>query len=407
MTREELNQIKVGKTIIRINSTGEEIRITGTYETRGGKFTYTFADGRNWQPSTLLKRCSIVTFGVEEKQELSNLAKRMLSVIENQKIVDISTEQFEDDCNIYRDYIINYVEELAAAGLITVNGNIARIAIEGEEENNMTETQTTEGINVLSLFDGISCGMVALERANANYPNIIRLGDITKIDDNTLRTLPKIDLILAGSPCQGFSRNGNMLNFEHHQSKLFFDFIRVLNWIRANNNGDVKFLLENVEMKKEWKDTITEFVKVEPMDINSNILSAQNRPRTYWSNIDNVIAPVDKGVRLKDILEDDSNIKFKNHQGILVDDSFSDRELNLINVIDDEVRISQATKLGYIVAADGDGVNLSFPTSKTRRGRVIRQKTNTLDKQCNVCVYYDKKLRKLSITELETVGQLM
>ena len=102
-------------------------------------------------------------------------------------------------------------------------------------------------MNVLSLFDGISCGMIALERANIkvdnyysseieksaidiskkNYPNIIRMGDITKINKETLNNLPKIDLILAGSPCQGFSRNGNMLNFEHEQSKLFFDFIKI------------------------------------------------------------------------------------------------------------------------------------------------------------------------------------
>lgn len=281
-------------------------------------------------------------------------------------------------------------------------------------------------MNVLSLFDGISCGMIALERANIkvdnyysseieksaidisrrNYPDIIRLGDITEIDDKVLKTLPKIDLILAGSPCQGFSRNGNMLNFEHKQSKLFFDFIRILNWIKDNNNQDVKFLLENVEMKKEWKDTITSFVKVEPLDINSKLVSAQNRPRIYWTNIDNTSIPNDRNISLYDILDLYKEYSLINHQGIKVDSSFNEKEKQLINVVNGEVRISQATKQGYIVAKDGDGINLSFPTSKTRRGRVINKKSNTLDKQCNVCVYYNGILRRLSLTEIERLQTL-
>ena len=204
-------------------------------------------------------------------------------------------------------------------------------------------------MNVLSLFDGISCGMIALERANIrvdnyysseieksaieisnkNYPDIIRLGDITKIDDEILKTLPKIDLILAGSPCQGFSRNGNMLNFEHKQSKLFFDFIRILDWIKNNNNQDVKFLLENVEMKKEWRDTITSFVKVEPLDINSKLVSAQNRPRVYWTNINNISIPNNRNINLYDILELDGEYDLVSHQGIKIDSSFSEKEKNL------------------------------------------------------------------------------
>ena len=281
-------------------------------------------------------------------------------------------------------------------------------------------------MNVLSLFDGISCGMIALERANIkvnnyysseieksaidiskkNYPNIIRLGDITEINEDVLKTLPKIDLILAGSPCQGFSRNGNMANFEHNQSKLFFDFIRILNWIKDNNNQDVKFLLENVEMKKEYRDIITSFVKVEPLDINSRLVSAQNRPRVYWTNIDNASIPNDRNINLYDILDLDKEYNLISHQGIKIDASFNEKEKHLINVVNGEVRISQATKQGYIVADDGDGINLSFPTSKTRRGRVVKKKSNTLDKQCNVCVYYNGILRKLSLTELERLQTL-
>lgn len=281
-------------------------------------------------------------------------------------------------------------------------------------------------MNVLSLFDGISCGMIALERANIkvdnyysseieksaidiskkNYPNIIRMGDITKINKETLSNFPKIDLILAGSPCQGFSRNGNMLNFEHEQSKLFFDFIKILNWIRDNNNRDVKFLLENVEMKKEWKDIITSYVKVTPLDINSKLVSAQNRPRTYWTNIPNASIPEDKNINLYDILELDHQYDLIDYQGIKIDSSFNKKEINLINIVNKEVRISQATKQGYIIAEDGDGINLSFPTSKTRRGRVVKKKSNTLDKQCNICVYYNGILRKLSLVELERLQTL-
>lgn len=281
-------------------------------------------------------------------------------------------------------------------------------------------------MNVLSLFDGISCGMIALERANIkvdnyysseieksaieisnkNYPNITRMGDITKIDEEKLKSLPRIDLILAGSPCQGFSRNGNMLNFEHEQSKLFFDFIKILNWIKDNNNRDVKFLLENVEMKKEWKDIITSYTKVEPLDINSKLVSAQNRPRTYWTNIPNASIPKSKNINLYDILELDKQYDLIDYQGIKIDASFNEKEINLINIVNKEVRISQATKQGYITAEDGDGINLSFPTSKTRRGRVVKKKSNTLDKQCNICVYYNGILRKISLVELERLQTL-
>ena len=143
------------------------------------------------------------------------------------------------------------------------------------------------GINVLSLFDGISCGQVALERAGIevnnyyaseinkyaikvtqnNYPKTIQLGDITLIDENRLKQLPKIDLIIGGSPCQGFSIAGKKLNFEDPRSKLFFEYVRILNWIKENNNPKVKFLLENVKMKGEWLNVITSNLNIKPISI--------------------------------------------------------------------------------------------------------------------------------------------
>lgn len=174
-------------------------------------------------------------------------------------------------------------------------------------------------MNVLSLFDGMSCAMLALERAGikvdnyyaseldkyaikvsqANYPNIIQLGDI-----NQWRTwdFPKIDLVIGGSPCQGFSFAGKQLAFDDPRSKLFFEYIAILRNVKCFN-PDVKFLLENVKMKKTNLDIITEWIGVKPININSNLVSAQNRNRFYWCNWD-VEQPTDKEIFLGDILED-------------------------------------------------------------------------------------------------------
>lgn len=276
-------------------------------------------------------------------------------------------------------------------------------------------------MNVLSLFDGISCGMVALERAgikvdkyfsseidkNAiaisekNYPNIIRLGDVTK---HSNWELPRIDLLIGGSPCQGFSRNGLMLNFEDVRSRLFFEYVEILKEIRAYN-PNVYFLLENVEMKKEWEEVITEMLGVKPKLINSKFVSAQSRPRLYWTNIPYEM-PKDKGICLLDILGQADISDYKKYKGLLVDNSYDDKAIDLIDVVDGEIRIRQATKQGYIVAENGDGINLQFPTSKTRRGRVIKQKSSTLDCQCEVSVLYNGIIRKLNVQELERLQTL-
>ncbi|MBQ7798078.1 MAG: DNA cytosine methyltransferase [Clostridia bacterium] len=175
-------------------------------------------------------------------------------------------------------------------------------------------------MKVLSLFDGISCCRVALERANIqvdkyyaseidkyaiqvaqnNYPDTIQLGDINnwrnwKID------WASIDLVAGGSPCQGFSNAGKGLNFDDPRSALFFVFVDIINHIR-NVNPNVKFLLENVKMKKEWLDIISKWLNVEPVEINSSLVSAQNRQRFYWTNIAKIPQPEDKHIYLKDIL---------------------------------------------------------------------------------------------------------
>jgi DNA-cytosine methyltransferase len=171
-------------------------------------------------------------------------------------------------------------------------------------------------MNVLSLFDGLSCGQIALNRANIrynkyfaseidkhaikvtqhNYPETIQLGDVVQIKGSNL---PKIDLLIGGSPCQGFSFAGKQLNFEDPRSKLFFEFIRLKNELQPKY-----FLLENVVMKQEFQDVITEFTGVQPIKINSSLVSAQNRERLYWTNIPDVTQPNNKNINLYDILED-------------------------------------------------------------------------------------------------------
>ena len=170
-------------------------------------------------------------------------------------------------------------------------------------------------MNVLSLFDGMSCGRLALDRlgikvdkyyaaeidkyaiqvSEDNYPDTVRLGDVCGVK---AENLPKIDLILAGSPCQGFSFAGKQLAFDDPRSVLFFEFVRILKECRPKY-----FLLENVRMKKEFLDVISQQVGVEPILINSALLSAQNRQRYYWTNIPGVEQPEQQGIVLRDILE--------------------------------------------------------------------------------------------------------
>jgi len=169
--------------------------------------------------------------------------------------------------------------------------------------------------NVLSLFDGMSCGQIALNRAGipyenyyaseidkyaikvaqANYPNTVQLGDVTQIK---AENLPQIDLLIGGSPCQSFSNAGRGEGFEG-TSGLFWEYVRILNEVKPKY-----FFLENVKMKKEWEDIITDALGVKPINIDSRLVSAQKRNRLYWTNIPNVTVPEDRGITLKDILLD-------------------------------------------------------------------------------------------------------
>ena len=169
-------------------------------------------------------------------------------------------------------------------------------------------------MNVLSLFDGMSCGQIALDKLGievnqyfaseieeasikvtmANYPNTIQIGDVTKVNG---KDLPKIDLLIGGSPCQSLSNAGNGSGFDG-KSGLFYEWVRLLKECQPKY-----FMLENVKMKKEWQDVITDILGVKPILINSNLFSAQNRQRLYWTNIPMDSLPDDKEIYIEDILE--------------------------------------------------------------------------------------------------------
>lgn len=184
-----------------------------------------------------------------------------------------------------------------------------------------------EDYNVLSYFDGMSCGQLALQRvgkkvtnyfaseidkfainiAVKNFPNTIEIGDVTKVK---IKELPKISLFIGGSPCQGFSFSGKQLNFNDPRSRLFFEFAADLRYIQEFINPNVKFLLENVKMKKEYQNIITKFLGVEPEEINSSKVSAQGRKRLYWTNICEIQQPEDKCIFPDQVLEKNVNKKY-------------------------------------------------------------------------------------------------
>ena len=214
-------------------------------------------------------------------------------------------------------------------------------------------------MNVLSLFDGMSCGQIALNRlgikydkyfssevdkftlkiTEKNYPNTIQLGDVSKVN---IDELPKIDLLIGGSPCQnvtfagtrkGMSTKDNIeiTSLEQYldlkergfefagQSYLFWEYVRILKEIRKTN-PEVKFLLENVRMEKRWKELISKIIGVQPIFINSNLFSAQNRQRLYWTNIKVDELPKENALTLKDVIHETGEnypLTKKHHEAFL------------------------------------------------------------------------------------------
>ncbi len=241
--------------------------------------------------------------------------------------------------------------------------------------------------SVLSLFDGMSCGQIALNRAGieydnyfaseidkhaikvtqTNYPNTIQLGDITKV---FAKDLPKIDLLIGGSPCQGFSFSGKQLKFEDPRSKLFFEFVRL-----KNETQPKYWMLENVVMKKEYEQVISEYLGVEPVKINSSLITAQNRVRLYWANFE-ITQPTDKGINLIDILETDELINPSAIRGRRLNKAtILGRRLNERGVRDDynkdvpitqclEVRATNTNKSNCLTTVEKDNVLTTMPIGR-------------------------------------------
>lgn len=264
-----------------------------------------------------------------------------------------------------------------------------------------------EGLCVLSLFDGMSCGQLALQKAGIkvkqyyaaeidkyaiqvtqkNFPNTIQLGDVTKVKG---ADLPIIDLIIGGSPCQGFSFAGKGLNFEDPRSKLFFEFVRLIK--ECNPKW---FFLENVRMKKEHELVISQYMKVAPIEINSSLVSAQNRVRLYWTNINekpyglfgdmvaDIPQPKDQGVLLQDVLEDNVPDKFY----------LTDKAL---------ARIEKAATLG--IKAKIDPLKSGTITLKNQSGQLAIDNSTTLIENLKGCLKFGrtdeaKQLRKESMAK--------
>ena len=205
---------------------------------------------------------------------------------------------------------------------------------------------------VLSLFDGMSCGRLALERAGIevesyyaseidkyavtvskkNWPDIIQIGDVTQVSykDGVLYTQfgsyqTEIDMVIGGSPCQSFSVAGNGKGF-NGSSGLFYEWLRILREVSPKY-----FLLENVCMKKEWENVITQEVGVAPIMINSALVSAQNRKRLYWTNIEGITQPQDRGILLSALLGD---VEYKTPLPYLLGSYCGRTRLSMVSSID-------------------------------------------------------------------------
>ena len=274
---------------------------------------------------------------------------------------------------------------------------------------------TQEAINVLSCFDGMSCGQIALAKlgikvnkyfaseidepaikvTQANFPNTIQVGSVEFVTKEMLNN--KIDLLIGGSPCQSFSRGGDQSGFDG-KSRLFWEYVRILKEVKPKY-----FLLENVKMKQEWQDVITKELGVEPIRINSKLVSAQTRDRLYWTNIPGIEAPKDKGILLETILESGEVDRDKAYcidanyfKGTNASQYISKSRRQIVWVI------PEATKKGFVEVAPGQCVDLTFIKSKTRRGRLMLEKSNCLTASSqNLCKVTNDWFRKLTPIECE------
>ena len=258
----------------------------------------------------------------------------------------------------------------------------------------------SDKMNVLSLCDGMSCGQIALKELNIpidsyyaseidknaikvtqdNFPDTIQIGDVTKITEDFLKTLPKIDLVLFGSPCRSLSKatagREKYNNGLQGVSWLFYPCNDILQWIKKNNNQNVKFLVENVDSdKKDDIEEMSNLLGVQPIMIDSNLFSAQDRKRNYWTNIPIAPLPTSGDTVLKDILDDN------------VDEKYFYNKPFTYNGDDKKVQATLEMK-GHDIIKRVNNKNYKSPTLTSCRGGNLQKK-----------VYDNGRCRKLTPNE--------
>lgn len=300
-------------------------------------------------------------------------------------------------------------------------------------------------MKVLSLFDGMGCLGIALKDmgihfdyytseidkhamkvSKLNFPDSVQLGDVTKWREWDINW-SEIDLIGAGSPCQGFSFAGKQLAFDDTRSALFFVFVEILQHCKKHN-PNVIFLLENVKMKKEHELVISRYMGVHPIEINSALVSAQNRVRLYWTNIANepyglfgdmkctIPQPKDKKILLKDVLESDVPEKYYINSESMLNFITDEWRLNKkYTQIDGEKGITQQSR--QYASWCGDFVTVITHNLQPRNGKgqggkghlqKYDQKSYCLDTGNAQAVEYSQRIRRLTPTEcarLQTIPE--
>ena len=284
---------------------------------------------------------------------------------------------------------------------------------------------TNQGVKIKS-YKSFEIDKYAIALSSMNFPNIEHMGDIM---DANVDDIGECDLMVLGSPCQGFSNSGKRLGLEDERSGLLIPALELMKKVNPTY-----WIFENVRMKTEWLELLDNIIGVKHVEIDASLVSAQSRKRCFWANF-HINQPNDRGIMLKDILEPnvDSEIIYRepyykpngNTTGVLgyignkpaqatrvfsIDQKAKCLTANgggqggktgLYEIEDNVLRIQEATKKGYTDIQNGDCFDFSFPNSKTRRGRNMKDKSNCLETKPSFMVYQHPTVRKLTVTEAE------
>ena len=284
---------------------------------------------------------------------------------------------------------------------------------------------TNQGVKIKS-YKSFEIDKYAIALSSMNFPNIEHMGDIM---DANVDDIGECDLMVLGSPCQGFSNSGKRMGLEDERSGLLIPALELMKKVNPTY-----WIFENVRMKTEWLELLDNIIGVKHVEIDASLVSAQSRKRCFWANF-TINQPNDRGIMLKDIIEPnvDSEIIYRepyykpngNTTGVLgyignkpaqatrvfsIDQKAKCLTANgggqggktgLYEIEDNVLRIQEATKKGYTDIQNGDCFDFSFPNSKTRRGRNMKDKSNCLETKPSFMVYQHPTVRKLTVTEAE------